>query len=173
MNAELRPIRPESVPRALLKAERYRLLGEPREAESICRDVLAADEGNQGALAMMTLAITDQFTMNAPPRPGDALGVVSQIRDDYERAYLEGVVCERWAKAQLRAATPGHVVHDWLTQAMECFDRAISLSPPGNDDAVLRWNTCVRLLRAHPEVSRREEEVSGAAHAIDDEDVPA
>ena len=36
---ELKSISTEAVPGALGKAERYRLLNEPREAESICRDV--------------------------------------------------------------------------------------------------------------------------------------
>jgi hypothetical protein len=173
MDSKLRPIRPESVPKALLKAERYRLLSEPREAESICRDILAADPGNQQALATLVLALTDQFTMNAGARPQGALELVAGLTDPYERAYFEGVVCERWAKAQLNAGTPGHIVHDWFEQAMDCFGSAIELSPPGNDDAVLRWNTCVRLLGSHPEVSARAEELASRDDAGDlDEDVP-
>jgi len=43
MTFELKTLSPESVPRALAKAERYRLLNEPVEAESICLDVLAVD----------------------------------------------------------------------------------------------------------------------------------
>ena len=44
---EFKRITPEAVPAALSKAERYRLLNEPREAESICRDVLLVDPENQ------------------------------------------------------------------------------------------------------------------------------
>jgi hypothetical protein len=168
---DLKPLRPESVPKALLKAERYRLLNEPREAESICRDILLADPGNQVALSTLVLAITDQFTLAAPPLPSAALDLLVQLRDPYEHTYFEGVICERWAKAQLSAGTPGHVVHDWFAQAMDCFHRAIALSPSGNDDAVLRWNTCIRLLQAHPELRQRPDEASAAA-TLEDEDVP-
>ena len=38
------------MPAALEKALRYRLLNEPVEAESICRDVLEVDPDNQAAL---------------------------------------------------------------------------------------------------------------------------
>ena len=36
MEFQLKTLSPEAVPRALAKAERYRLLNEPGEAESIC-----------------------------------------------------------------------------------------------------------------------------------------
>ncbi len=58
---ELRPLSPAAIPAALAKAERYRLLNDSGQAESICQDVLAIDPDNQDALAMMILAITDQF----------------------------------------------------------------------------------------------------------------
>ena len=47
---ELKPLSTEAIPAALEKAERYRLLNEPGEAESICLDVLKADPENQQAL---------------------------------------------------------------------------------------------------------------------------
>ena len=52
---ELKPISTAAVPAALEKALRYRLLNEPAEAESICRDVLLADPGNQEALVTLVL----------------------------------------------------------------------------------------------------------------------
>ena len=58
---ELKPIEKGSIPRAIEKAERYRLLNEPVEAESICRDILDVDPENQKALVVLLLAITDQF----------------------------------------------------------------------------------------------------------------
>ncbi len=33
---------------------------------------------------------------------------------------------------------------------MRCFEQAEKIRPPGNDDAMLRWNRCVRLLESHP-----------------------
>ena len=55
---ELKPISTAAIPRAVAKAERYRLLNEPQEAESICRDVLRVDEDNQEVLTMLLLALT-------------------------------------------------------------------------------------------------------------------
>src|SRR5205085_11166530 len=48
--ADLKRLHKEAIPAALEKAERYRLLNEPGEAESICLDILAADAENQQAI---------------------------------------------------------------------------------------------------------------------------
>jgi hypothetical protein len=40
-----------------------------------------------------------------------------------------------------------------LRAAMESFEKAEQLRQPGNDDAILRWNTCQRTL----ETMRRHE----------------
>ena len=61
----LKPIDPAAVPAALQQAERYRLLNEPEEAESICLDVLAVEPDNQQALVMLLLSLTDQFVTGA------------------------------------------------------------------------------------------------------------
>ncbi len=93
---ELKPISREAIPRALQKAERYRLLNQSWATESICQDVLEADPSHQQALVM---------------------------------------------EESLRAA-------------MRSFEQAEGLRQPGNDDAILRWNTCVRTLerlRVHEE----------------------
>ena len=37
-------------------------------------------------------------------------------------------------------------------EAMRCFEEAEKIHPPQNDDAVLRWNRCVRLLEKIGEV---------------------
>ena len=47
MQFTLKPISPEAIPEALQKAERYRLLNEPAQAESLCQDVLAVEPNNQ------------------------------------------------------------------------------------------------------------------------------
>ena len=72
MTFELKTLHPDAVPRALAKAERYRLLNEPSQAESICRDVLAVDAANQDALTMLLLAL-DRAVHGRPevvPRSG-------------------------------------------------------------------------------------------------------
>jgi hypothetical protein len=29
---------------------------------------------------------------------------------------------------------------------MDCYERAEAIRPQGNDEAILRWNTCVRMM---------------------------
>src|SRR6185295_8277807 len=106
MEFELKAISPEAVGRALAKAERYRLLNEPGEAESICRDALQVDPDNQEALTTLLLALTEQFADDASTVV-DACATVGRLRDEYDRAYYTGIVAERRAKARLRQGRPG------------------------------------------------------------------
>ena len=141
---ELRPLSPSAIPSALAKAERYRLLNEGGQAESICQDVLAIDPDNQEALAMMILAITDQFRDEATAmHVGRAERLLPQLHDPYTRAYYAALIHERRARAAIDAGR-ATMAYEWLRAALEGFDRAIGLRPAGNDDAVLRWNACVR-----------------------------
>ena len=151
---ELKPISPAGVAGALEKAERYRLLNEPSEAESICRDVLAAQPGNQQATIMLLLAITDQFAEGAAEGERRARELLPQIEDEYKRSYYEGVVCERRGRAHLKSARggSGELAHEWLTRAMRCYERAESLRPAGNDEAILRWNSCARMIDSRDHV---------------------
>ncbi|MFL6232652.1 MAG: hypothetical protein ACJ76N_05910 [Thermoanaerobaculia bacterium] len=159
---DLKPLSREAIPAALEKAHRYRLLNEPLEAESICRDILAADPGNQEAAVTLLLALTDQFEDHPNPCLEQARQVLAQIRDEYSRTYHAGIICERRAKAQLKrgGAHAGYIAHDWLKEAMEHFEKAAALRPPGNDDAILRWNTCARALMANPRLVPAPEETS-------------
>src|SRR5438876_2684653 len=105
MELKLKTLSPEAVPRALAKAERYRLLNEPGEAESICLDALAVDPDNQEALVTLLLALTEQFDHFATAVK-DAWRCAEQIRDPYDRAYFTGIIYERRARAQLRHGNP-------------------------------------------------------------------
>jgi hypothetical protein len=151
---ELKPLSPDAVPRALDKAERYRLLNEPGEAESICLDVLAADPDNQEAVRTMVLALTDQFVSHRSA-VNEALSIVSHLHDEYDRAYFTGIIHERRAKAQLACGTPrgGSRAYWWLREAMRCFEEADAIRPQNNDDARLRWNACARLIDRGHEVA--------------------
>jgi hypothetical protein len=144
----LKPISPDGVPAALQKAERYRLLGEPTAAESICLDVLAIEAENQQAAVTLLLAITDQFSEAPAEGERRARDVLPRLRDDYKRAYYEGIIYERRAKAQLRRGAPGagEMAYEWFRKAMTLYERAEALRPSGNDEAILRWNTCARIL---------------------------
>ena len=156
----LRSISKEAIPRALAKAERYRLLNEPVGAVSICLDVLQVDPDDQQALVTLLLALTDQFAHGFQiddVRPAD---VIARLRDPYERAYYAGIVAERQAGAMLDQGLPQSpfVAHDLLTTAMRHFEEAERLRPEGNDDALLRWNTCARLMNSRAVQARPEGE---------------
>ena len=148
MMFDLKTLSPEAVPRALAKAERYRLLNEPGEAESICLDALQADAENQEALTTLLLALTDQFEENASTAVIEARKCAERIRDEYDRAYFTGIIWERRAKARLRRGVPdgGPRAYEWLREAMVSYERAAAIRAQGNDDALLRWNTCARLI---------------------------
>jgi hypothetical protein len=157
----LKPLHAEALPRALEKAKHYRLLNEPAQAESICRDILLAEAGHQEARVTLLLALTDQFP-KAAARVGQAQELLPGIGDPYARDYYAGVICERWAVAQLAEGAPAHVVHEWLEDALELYDKAMAQAPAGNEDAVLRWNTIVRLLEKNPRLQPR-----GGSHGED------
>ncbi len=155
---ELKPISRDGIPEALSKAERYRLLNEPWQAESICRDVLAVEPEHQPALVMLLLSLTDQFGKGiAAP---NARVVLDKIHGEYERAYYSGIISERWAESLLRQGAPGagFTAYQSLREAMEHYERAEALRPAGNDDALLRWNTCARILMRNRELRPRGEE---------------
>ena len=138
---ELKRLSSEAIPAALEKALRYRLLNEPAEAESICHDVLTIDPENQEALVT------------------EAQHVLTALRDEYERAYYAGIICERRAKAQLQQGYPGasHDAYEFLREAMTWYEKAETLRPPKNDDALLHWNTCARIIMRNQLVPRADE----------------
>jgi tetratricopeptide (TPR) repeat protein len=148
---ELKPLDQNAIPKALDKAERYRLLNEPEEAESICLDVLAIDPDNQKALVMLLLALTDQFRHDCAGCYERAQALLPQIEDEYERCYYAGLIRERRGSAQLDRGGPGagSIAFAWLQQAMEWYEKAEAIRPAGNDDAILRWNTCARIIMKH------------------------
>jgi hypothetical protein len=158
MYFDLKPISAEGIPDALAKVERYRLLNEPNLAESICLDILQLEPTNQQALIALLLARTDQFGSDTNAR--FAREVLSQITGDYERAYYAGIISERKGHARLRQGGPGSAASAYLAlrEAMEHYDRAEALRPPGNDDAILRWNTCARVIMRNPEIRPRPQE---------------
>jgi hypothetical protein len=146
----LKKISPDGIPHALERAERYRLLNEPAQAESICRDVLAVDGDNQAALRALILALTDQFGAHAQGGiTREARDYIVQLDDEYDRAYYTGLVCERETRAYLeRKNVVRSGAYHGFREAMEWYERAEALRPPGNVDAVLRWNSCVRAIEA-------------------------
>ena len=158
---ELKPISHESVPGALAKVERYRLLNDPWEAESICRDILAIEPDHQQARISLILALADQIA-DEPTAFSNALTAVDLLESRYDRVYYAGIVWERRAKARHHGGGQGahHYVYEWIVKAMELFEDAEPLRAPGNDDAVVRWNACVRFLWHHKELVPRTEDIA-------------
>jgi hypothetical protein len=148
---DLKPISRAGIPAALQKAERYRLLNDSSAAESICLDVLEVERDNQQALVMLLLAITDQFPEDHSDGVKRAREVLPRLSDEYKRSYYAGIISERKAKAVLRRGGPGvaDVAHDWFTDAMRWYEKAEAMRPAGNDEAILRWNTCERMIGRH------------------------
>jgi len=144
----LKRISPSGVSAALQKAERYRLLNDSSAAESICRDILEIEPENQHALIVLLLSITDQFGDDLGDAVRRARDVLPRLRDEYKRLYYAGIICERRAKAQRRQSVPGAgaMAYESLQEAMAWYEKAEAIRPDGNDEAILRWNTCARLL---------------------------
>ena len=151
---EMKPISPDALESAQAKAVRYRLLNEPKLAESVCRDILAVDPEHRDATITLVLSLCDQFRAKDGGMCKEALGLVVNLESEYEQRYYTGVVFERRAIGKLEAARPGsgHMAYDLLLKAMDHFEAAEALSPPDNDDAVLRWNTCARIINHRSDV---------------------
>jgi hypothetical protein len=154
MDFELKPLTSAGIPGAIDKAKHYRLLNEPGAAESICRDILLVDGKHHEGRVLLLLTLTDMFPRGIADRYEEAFRLARSLGDAYERAYYTGIVYERRAKAHQRAQAPqsGVIAHAWLVKAMAAFEEAERLRPPGDDKAILRWNGCVRRMRADPEL---------------------
>lgn len=152
---ELRTLKPEHIPSALKMARMYRELSDPDEAESICLDILETAPGNQAALIMLILSLTDKFSggdmLAAFER---AMEIVESLDDRYCKFYYSGIIYERRAKYHFRNGSPGSggIAYGWYERAMDAFEKALTSCDPDNQDALLRWNSCARFLNNHPEL---------------------
>ena len=144
---ELKKLTVEGIENAMRKAERYRFLAEPLEAESIYVDILEVDPDNHKAQVLLILSLTDQFRTDLS-RVAEATALVEKLEDEYERLYYSGIVAERLGKAQLARSGPSSddYANRALREAMAWYEKAEAIRPPGNDDAILRWNTCARVI---------------------------
>lgn len=157
---ELKGLSEGAVEAALKRALHYRYLNQPHLAESICRDVLAIRPGELEANVMLIMSLCDQFGMSAEISVKEVLTMASELDGSYERAYYSGLVCERRGEAALLRAGPGSgaIAYEWFRRAMVHYAEAEPLRPDGNDDTILRWNTCARAINTHRDVCPREEE---------------
>lgn len=146
---QLKQIHPEAIGRALEKADRYRLLNDPQQAESICRDVLTIDGDNERAQKTLLLSLTDQFADSSrTSRAKEARALAQALGSEYDRHYYSGLILEREARSYLTRLLSGTFACEAFLDAMECYAAAEKVRPPGDDDAILRWNACVRTIEA-------------------------
>lgn len=152
---KLKPISKEAIPSAIQKAERYRLLNESWAAESICRDVLEIDPENQDVLVMLVLALTDQLASGHAVVMKTVREILPRITDPYQRAYYTGIASERSGQAHMLRGGMGSggIAYDALKDAMSWYEKAEAIRPAGNDDAILRWNTCARLISSNSQLA--------------------
>ena len=150
MEFELKKLSTAAIPAALERAERYRLLNEPAQAESICQDILAVDPENKQATVLLILALSDQFTENIVDNLDQAWSLLPRLNDEYLQAYYQAILFERQARVYMRRAAPGShfSAYDLFREAMRLYEKAEKNRPPGNDEALLRWNTCARAIIA-------------------------
>ena len=155
----LKPISKEAIPRAVQKAERYRLINQSWAAESICRDVLGIDADNQQVLVMLILALTDQLAEGHATVMKEVKDILPRITDSYQRFYYTGIASERSGQAYLHRGGMGSggMAYDALRNAMSWYEKAEEIRPAGNDDAILRWNTCARLINTHSHLAPHAE----------------
>lgn len=164
----LKPISKEAIPRAIQKAERYRLINQSWAAESICRDVLEIDPANQQVLVMLVLALTDQLADGHANLMRAVHETLPRISDPYQRAYYTGIASERSGQAHLHRGGMGSggMAYDAIREAMSWYEKAEAIRPAGNDDSILRWNTCARLIASHSQLTAPIE--TGYEPALDD-----
>ena len=155
---QIKKISKDSIPEALEKAERYRLLNQPWLAESICQDILEADPQNSKSIIILILAITDQFGTTSLVDTNQAIKLLPKLSSDYERFYYRGIICERQGKSTLNKGIwdGSFIAYEWLRDAMDNYEKAEAIRPPGNDDSILRWNTCARMIMHHKLEAKNE-----------------
>jgi hypothetical protein len=148
---ELKPLAKDSIEPALDKAEHYRLLNQPRLAESICLDILDVDAGNQKASVILLLALTDQFKQSSTKAAKQAIELANGLKDEYSKVYYTGIIHERQGAAALNSTSPGgdFDAYEWYREAMDFYEKANEVNKGENDDPILRWNTCARIIMEH------------------------
>jgi len=154
---KLKKLSSDGVVAAIAKAEKYRLLNDPTMAESICHDILNIEPDNEETKIILLLALTDQFGLNrASQAPRKAKELVKGFNDEFKRIYYSGLINERLGTATLNSSAMGkeHNAYEWYIEAMELYEEAEALQPEGDNDSILRWNTCARIIMQYNLTSR-------------------
>lgn len=148
MELNLHDIHAESIELALDRARQYRSLLEPEIAESICLDILNIEPDNQAALVVYILALTDQISISGSQSPfQDIDAAIARLTSEYQQIYYTGIVLERRARFMLTQPMSRAFAYDYFIKALECYQQAEHMRPNHNDEAILRWNSCVRTIQ--------------------------
>jgi tetratricopeptide (TPR) repeat protein len=167
MRYELKRLPEMTLESALAKAEHYRDLNQPDEAESICRDVLDIDATHQLAIRTLGLALTDRFARDRHVVFDEALAVFRRLTSEYEQAYYTGIAWERVAKVQLDQGEVRNAYYSF-EKALSLFDKAELLGDGQTPDPILRWNRCVRALESHPDLAAEQKLRAADTFQFDD-----
>lgn len=147
---KLHKIHKNSIALALEKAKQYRTLLEPEIAISICLDILEIDEDNQNTLVVYILALTDQLShTHKKTYERKVIQAISKLKSKYEKLYYTGIFYERKARAMLKHSMSHNFACDVFTKAMDFYEQARKIHPKGNDDAILRSNSCIRTIEKY------------------------
>lgn len=156
---KLKKLPKDNICEALDKAQCYRFLNEPREAESICLDILDVEPENQQALITLILSLADQFPGELSAEFSRARELLPRLDSRFRQVYYEGIISERRAKTHLNRGGhgSGRMAYEWLKKAMDHYEEAININPEGDQEAVLRWNACARLIMRSPSLRPSDE----------------
>ncbi|EMR12063.1 hypothetical protein MPL1_12381 [Methylophaga lonarensis MPL] len=148
MDLSLHDIHADSIELALDKARQYRSLLEPEIAESICLDVLHIEPENQSALRIYILALTDQISISGSQSPFQELELaIARLKSDYDQIYFTGLFHERRARFMMTQPMSRAFAYDFFIKALQCYQQAEAIRPEHNDEATLRWNSCIRTIQ--------------------------
>lgn len=139
----------ESIPEAIAKAKHYRLLNEPWQAESICRDILRIEPNHQETLVILLLSITDQFDAHVCMTSIiEAKKLCKSMQSKYEKWFYKALVEECSGKASLKRDTPRseYIAYEYYSKAIEFYEKSEKNQPKGNLDCILRRNACIRAI---------------------------
>jgi len=117
------------------------------------------DGGNESARITLILSLTDQFRRGLGSHGvRRAKEHVRKLSGEYERAYYAGLVAERQGRAHLlHGGMQRAFAYEGLHEAMQHYEQADALKPAGVDDAILRWNACVRTIERESLQPRHDE----------------
>ena len=154
----LKSLTPAAIEGALKLAADSRQGGQPQTCESVCHDVLQVESTNQEALRLLLLSHADRFNEDSSQHEMAARDAQSRLTSEYDRAFYDGYILHRLAQSAIASGSPlaARVVYELLSGAMASYEDAERVRPKGNDDAILLWNACQRLLQSTPHTGPRE-----------------